>query len=55
VLRRDPFSGPNIRRLHVEFDGLFRLRVDPYRVIYEIDGRVRVVIIIAVGTRGSVY
>ncbi len=55
ILERDPFSGPNIRRLHGELDGLFRLRVGSYRIIYEIDGQSHVVIILTIGSRESVY
>jgi mRNA interferase RelE/StbE len=55
VLERDPFAGPNIKRLHGDFDGLFRLRVGPYRIIYEIDGEGRVVILLAIGPRGQMY
>ena len=55
VLRTDPFSGPNVRRLHGELDGMFRLRVGSYRILYEIDGKGRIVLVTTVGARGQMY
>lgn len=55
VLERDPYAGPNIQRLHGDFDGLFRLRVGSYRIVYSIDGEGRVVILLAIGPRGRMY
>lgn len=55
ILKTNPFSGPNVRRLYGEFDGLFRLRVGAYRIIYEIDGKGRIVLVVTVGPRGQMY
>jgi len=37
------------------YDTMYRIRVGNYRVIYEIDGKRIVVVILKIGHRGSVY
>ena len=36
-------------------DGLYRLRVGNYRIIYEIDNGELIIIVIDVGNRGEIY
>ena len=50
ILRRDPYTG---QRLHGEFSGLYKLRVDDYRVIYTIIKDT--VLVLRLGHRGKVY
>ena len=52
-LREDP-RPPGVKQLQGE-DRLYRLRVGDYRVIYSIDGRRLVVLVIRIGHRGEVY
>ena len=54
VLKTDPADGPNIKRLRGELSGLYRYRMGQLRVIYKIEED-RIVIIIAIGSRGGVY
>jgi mRNA interferase RelE/StbE len=54
-LAKDP-RPKGVRRLHGALEGLWRIRVrGSYRLVYEIDDKRRVIEIVKVGTRGSVY
>jgi len=55
TLRTNPFYGKDICKLSGKLEGLYRLRVGGYRVIYRILEEQRLVIVEAVGTRGEVY
>jgi len=37
LLRRNPFFGPNIKRLKGNLSGYYRYRIGKYRLFYEID------------------
>ncbi|MES0489987.1 MAG: type II toxin-antitoxin system RelE/ParE family toxin [Leptospirales bacterium] len=37
VLRKDPFYGPNIKKLVGNLDGFYRYRVGNYRLVYTVD------------------
>jgi len=52
---QNPFWGKHTKRLHGEFEGLFRYRVGSLRLIYRIIPEKRIVRIIAFGTRGDIY
>lgn len=45
---------PEARRL-TGYDRTYRLRVGAYRILYEIEDRVRIILIIEVGHRREVY
>lgn len=47
-------SGNDIKQLK-GYDGLFRLRVGSYRVIYTVDNGKLVVYVIDAGNRGEIY
>lgn len=47
-------KGEDIKRLK-GYDGLFRLRVGDYRIIYTVDNGELVVYVIDVGNRGQIY
>jgi len=53
ALREDP-RPPGTRQLQGE-DRLYRLRVGDYRVIYSIEGRRLVVVVVKIGHRREVY
>lgn len=48
----DPGIGAALLR---ELDGLYKYRVRRYRIIYEVDGRGRMIRVLAVGHRRSIY
>jgi len=52
---QNPFWGNHTKRLHGEFEGLFRYRVGSLRFIYRIIPDVKAVRIIAFGPRGDIY
>ncbi len=54
-VERDPYAGPQIKRLHGTLDGLLRIRAGEYRILYEIQDSKRVVAVLVIGTRGNVY
>ncbi|MEV7782611.1 type II toxin-antitoxin system RelE/ParE family toxin [Kitasatospora sp. NPDC088351] len=55
ALGDDPCTdGPDVKKLSGH-DGLYRLRAGDYRVIYEIDGEVLVILVVHVGNRRDVY
>jgi mRNA interferase RelE/StbE len=54
-LAKDP-RPDGVRKLHGELEGLWRIRVrGSYRLVYEIDDDRRLVWVVKVGARGSVY
>ncbi|MFG3056780.1 type II toxin-antitoxin system RelE/ParE family toxin [Kitasatospora sp. NPDC048239] len=54
-LGHDPFAdGPNVKK-SAGHDGLHRLRVGDYRVVYEVRGDVMVILVVNVGNRRDVY
>lgn len=54
-LGADPYAaGPDVKKLSGH-DGLYRLRVGDYRLVYEIQGDVLVVLVLHVGNRLDVY
>jgi mRNA interferase RelE/StbE len=54
-LGADPYAdGPDVKRLSGH-DGLYRLRVGDYRLVYEIQGDVLVILVLHVGNRRDVH
>lgn len=54
-LKVDPRHHPNIKPLKGRLAGHYRFRVGDYRVLYQVDERDRVVIIVIIAHRGRVY
>ena len=52
ALSRKPAAGSPLRR---ELDGLWKYKVRRYRIVYALEGRRRVVRILAVGPRTDIY
>ncbi|MCS7185732.1 MAG: type II toxin-antitoxin system RelE/ParE family toxin [Armatimonadota bacterium] len=50
ALRLNPFFGKDICKLKGELEGLYRLRVGDYRIIYHVDEKHKVITIEAIGT-----
>jgi len=55
VLKEDPYSDSNIKRLHGELTGLYCYRAGSIRIIYKVFEEQITVIIIAIGSRGDIY
>jgi mRNA interferase RelE/StbE len=55
TLRANPFYGKDICKLSGKLEGLYRLRVGEYRIVYRIIEEQQLVIVEAIGTRGEVY
>ena len=54
-LKRNPYFGPNIKKLKGEFDGLYRFRIGDYRLFYSIDNDKIIVFILALKQRKDAY
>jgi mRNA interferase RelE/StbE len=55
-LEKDPYYGPNIKRLKTSpKELLYRYRIGDYRVIYEVFKKKIIVLIVKIGARGDVY
>lgn len=55
ILKETPTWHANVKRLHSPLEGRFRYRIAGLRVIYTVDQEARLVIIEAIGSRGSMY
>ena len=55
ALKRNPHYGANIKRLHGEWEGMYRYRKGNYRIIYQIRDQELIVLLLAIDVRGSVY
>ncbi len=54
-LCKEPFSGPNIKRLHGKLEGKHRYRIGDIRIVYEVNTKNKTVEIKSIGSRGDVY
>jgi mRNA interferase RelE/StbE len=54
-LRKNPFYGPNIKRLKGEFSGLYRYRIGQYWLFYAVDSDKIFVYIIDIDHRKDIY
>ena len=52
---RNPLMGRDIKKLHGRLAGRYRVRVGELRIIYTVDEASEIIIIEAIGPRGSVY
>jgi mRNA interferase RelE/StbE len=52
ALRADPNAG---ERLHAELEGLWKYRVRRFRVVYRVDREKKIIDVLAVGQRRSIY
>ena len=55
AIKRNPYVGANIKRLHGEWEGMYRYRKGNYRIIYQIRNQELVILLLAIDVRGSVY
>ncbi|MEK6643959.1 MAG: type II toxin-antitoxin system RelE/ParE family toxin [Planctomycetota bacterium] len=54
-LEHDPRNHSNVKRLSGPFAGLWRYRIGDYRVIYRIEDRELVVMVLVISHRGKAY
>ena len=54
-LKKNPYFGPNIKKLKGEFEGLYRFRIGDYRLFYSIDNDKIIVFILALKQRKDAY
>lgn len=55
LLRNNPRSHPNIKRLHGTLSGYFRYRVGDWRVIYEVNEETRRITVLLIVHRSQAY
>ncbi|PJZ64039.1 type II toxin-antitoxin system mRNA interferase toxin, RelE/StbE family [Leptospira wolffii] len=55
ILKKNPFFGPNIKKLKGEFDGLYRYRIGKYRLFYLIKDNELLVIFLDIDQRKDSY
>jgi mRNA interferase RelE/StbE len=54
-LRRDPLRARNVAPLRGELAGLHRIRIGDSRIVIEIQSTERLIIVLAIGSRGDIY
>jgi mRNA interferase RelE/StbE len=54
-LRQNPRHHNNIKRLKGEFAGIYRFRIEDWRVLYRINEEARQIVIVDIGHRRDVY
>ena len=55
ILERNPYYGPNIKRLKGRFSEFYRFRIRDYRLFYTIDNERIIIFIIAIKHRKDAY
>ena len=53
--RRNPFFGPNIKKLKGELEGYYRFRIGGYRLFYTVDKQKVIVFILGIADRKDSY
>ena len=54
-LRKNPFFGPNIKKLKGEYEGVYRYRLGNYRLFYIIENKKVIVIVTSISHRKDAY
>ncbi|TGK23591.1 type II toxin-antitoxin system RelE family toxin [Leptospira stimsonii] len=55
ILKKNPFFGPNIKKLKGDFDGLYRYRIGKYRLFYLIKDNELLVVFVDIDQRKDSY
>ena len=55
ILKRNPYYGPNIKRLKGRYTDFYRFRIRDYRLFYTIDNKEIIIFIIAIKHRKDAY
>lgn len=51
-LKKQPWQG---KKLHGELEGLLRLRLGLWRIVYEVDSKQQLIVVHGIGPRGDIY
>ena len=54
-LRKNPFFGPNIKKLKGEYEGVYRYRLGNYRLFYIVENEKVIVIVTSISHRKNAY
>jgi mRNA interferase RelE/StbE len=55
LLKKNPYFGPNIKRLKGNLSGYYRYRIGDYRLFYEIDNAKIIIFVIDIADRKNAY
>ncbi len=55
ILKRNPYYGPNIKRLKGKYSEFYRFRIRDYRLFYTIDDESIIIFIITIKHRKNAY
>ncbi|MCF7954118.1 MAG: type II toxin-antitoxin system mRNA interferase toxin, RelE/StbE family [Spirochaetales bacterium] len=55
LLKRNPFYGPNIKKLKGDYSAFYRFRIGDYRLFYTIDNEKIIIFIIDIRHRKDAY
>ncbi|TGK33379.1 type II toxin-antitoxin system RelE/ParE family toxin [Leptospira gomenensis] len=55
ILKKNPFFGPNIKKLKGDFDSLYRYRIGKYRLFYLIKDNELLVVFVDIDQRKDSY
>ncbi len=55
MLKRNPYFGPNIKRLKGEFSDFYRYRIGDYRLFYKIENDKIIIFIVDIKHRKEAY
>jgi len=55
ILRKNPFFGPNIKKLKGSYRDLYRFRIGDYRLFYKISEETVIVFVITIEARKDAY
>lgn len=55
MLKRNPYFGPNIKRLKAQYSGYYRYRIGDYRLFYKINKEEIIIFIIDIDHRKNEY
>jgi mRNA interferase RelE/StbE len=55
LLRKNPFFGPNIKKLKGDFEGVYRYRIGNHRLFYLIQGTDLIVLVLDIEQRKDAY
>jgi len=54
-LKENPFYGRDIKRLRGKLEGKYRLRVGGYRIVYRVEEKEEIVVILDIALRETIY
>jgi mRNA interferase RelE/StbE len=55
ILRKNPYFGPNIKKLKGKYDDIYRFRIGDYRLFYKPDESVHLIFILNIENRKDAY